>query len=204
MSNTLDWRGASRRGVLARLGGMLPSYRPARPAHPVERGGTTVPAPVRPCPAATRAAAVAPGPCGEVTLDTMLKAALIRLAEAIQRKQHAAGKSGHFAAAEAWVVDARHGVGELLRLVAAHGWPHEAKVGRDGLDAALVIACHARADEQSELLPALAYAVKTGGAPEAHLVHLSTLITLTSGTPLYDPTTPVDHAGQLETAGAAR
>ncbi|WP_190213679.1 hypothetical protein [Kitasatospora indigofera] len=134
----------------------------------------------------------------------MLKETLVLLAEAVERKDHALTRSGHYAAGEAVVVDARHAVGELLALVEEHGWPTLARVGRDGCDAALVIAYHARTDEKRRMLPALARAAATGGVPESHLIDLSVLITLASGAPLYDPTGPDLGTGRLDAAGVAR
>ncbi|MFE2914603.1 hypothetical protein ACFXI0_27870 [Kitasatospora indigofera] len=204
MSNTWAQRGRTRRGLLSRLGGRLPSYQLGSPGGRPRHGAVADAGPVRGRATAVHAAVPVADPWHEVTLDTMLKETLVRLAEAVERKDHALTRSGHYAAGEAVVVDARHAVGELLALVEERGWPTLARVGRDGCDAALVIAYHARTDEKKRMLPALARAAATGGVPESHLIDLSVLITLASGAPLYDPTGPALGAGRLDAAGVAR
>ncbi len=204
MSNTWAQRGRTRRGLLSRLGGRLPSYPPGSPGGRHRHSADAASGPVRVGATAVHDAVPVVDPWREVTLDTMLMETLVRLATAVERKDHALTRSGHYAAGEAVVVDARHAVGELLALVGEHGWPTLARVGRDGCDAALVIAYHARTDEKTRMLPALARAAAVGAVPESHLMDLSVLITLASGAPLYDPTGPDLGTSRLEAASTAR
>lgn len=125
-------------------------------------------------------------PTEAATLDTVLRDRLVRLAVAMQRKDEVAARLGSFPAAEAYLGDARRAVGELQLVVREHGWPRLNAVGRDGCDAALVIAQAAGLDEQQRLRPALATAVAIGAVPESHLVHLATLIARASGEALTD------------------
>lgn len=204
MSNTWAQRGRSRRGLLSHFGGRLPRYPPGSPGGRHRHSAAATSGPARGRAAAVHDAVPVVDPWREVTLDTVLRETLVRLATAVERKDHALALSGQYAAGEAMVVDARHAVIELLALVGEHGWPTLARVGRDGCDAALVIAYHARTDEKNRMLPALARAAATGGVPESHLMDLSVLITLASGAPLYDPTGPDLGAGRLDAAGVAR
>ncbi|MFE7525330.1 hypothetical protein ACFU7Y_06375 [Kitasatospora sp. NPDC057542] len=115
-----------------------------------------------------------------------LRDRLVRLAQAVLRADELAARRPTFGTAEVYLTEVRYGVGELLQIVDCGGWPSFALVGRDGLDAALVIAQAASVEEQVTLRRALATAVHNGCVPEPHLVHLAALIARARGTPIDD------------------
>ncbi|MFF2618828.1 hypothetical protein [Kitasatospora sp. NPDC058046] len=142
--------------------------------------------------------------CGETDLPDQtdgfaLRDRLVRLAQAVLRADELAAHRATFGAAEVYLKEVRYGVGELLQIVDCGGWPSLALVGRDGLDAALIIAKAASVEEQVTLRRALAPAVRNGLVPEPHLVHLAALIARASGTPIDD----ADRFGPEAADGAA-
>ena len=176
-------------GFLRRLGSRLPSYGQNTSTALCLRmppGVDVVPTPKAPRPAAVAPTVARGDGWSELTLGFVVRAQLVRLASEVQRKEDILARFGGYGAAEAYLTDVRHAVTALIQLVDEHGWPGLDTAGRDGCDAALVIAQAAGLDEQRRLRAALAAAVAAGRLPESHLLHLSTLIARATGTRLDD------------------
>lgn len=70
----------------------------------------------------------------------------------------------------------------LKETIQAHGWPGFAAVGKDGAEAAFLLAQHARdMDLQKKCLGLLAAAVKNKDASGTHLAHLTDRVKVASG-----------------------
>ena len=192
MTSATQTSGLRRRpnsGFLHRLGSRLPSYGQIPSTALCLRmppGMDVVPAPKAPRPTAVAPTVARGDGWSELTLDIVVRAQLVRLASEVQRKEDILARFGGYGAAEAYLTDVRHAVAALTQLVDEHGWPGLDTAGRDGCDAALVIAQAAGLDEQRRLRAALARAVAAGRLPESHLLHLSTLIARATGTRLDD------------------
>ncbi|MFE4512631.1 hypothetical protein ACFRMQ_00325 [Kitasatospora sp. NPDC056783] len=181
-------------GMLHRLGSRLPRYgsaaarvRSEAAARTPSLGTQSHPVAVETAPSTTD--------LPDLTDGFALRDRLVRLAQAVLRADELASHRPTFGTAEVYLAEARHGVDELLRIVRDRGWPSVQLVGRDGLDAALVLAQAAGLEVQLRLRPALAGAVHQGGVPESHLVHLTTLIARVTGDPIDDADRLVPRTG---------
>ncbi|MEV7595767.1 hypothetical protein AB0O91_00050 [Kitasatospora sp. NPDC089797] len=145
----------------------------------------------------------------DLTDGFALRDRLVHLAQAVLRADELVSRQPTFGAAEVYLAEARHGVEEFLQSVRRGGWPSVQVVGRDGCDAALILAQSASLEVQLLLRPALARAVHQGGVPESHLVHLATLIARATGVPVDDadrfvPRTTARQGAALDSADGGR